>query len=101
MRKADIVSIIADKTGLPKVDVLICMETLFTEIKDQLTQGENIYIRGFGSFITKKRAAKVGRIVKRNIAVNIPEHYIPSFKPVKEFVNDVKTNYKGDIKTVE
>ena len=55
-----------------------------------MSQGENIYIRGFGSFITKKRAAKIGRNIKKNIAVDIPEHYIPAFKPAKEFVHEVK-----------
>jgi hypothetical protein len=55
-----------------------------------LIGGENIYIRGFGSFITKKRAAKIGRNIKKNIAVEIPEHYIPAFKPAKEFVQEVK-----------
>jgi DNA-binding protein HU-beta len=77
MRKADIVSIIAEKTGIPKVDVLVTLETLFQEVKGQLSSGENIYIRGFGSFITKKRAAKIGRNIKKNTAVHIPEHYIP------------------------
>lgn len=94
MRKADIVTIIAEKTGIPKVDVLVTIETLFQEIKGQLASGENIYIRGFGSFITKKRAAKIGRNIKRNTAVQIPEHYIPAFKPSKEFVTEVKTKYK-------
>ena len=94
MRKADIVSIIADKTGIPKVDVLVTIETLFQEIKTQLSAGENLYVRGFGSFITKKRAAKIGRNIKRNIAVQIPEHYIPAFKPSKEFMAEVKTNFK-------
>jgi DNA-binding protein HU-beta len=94
MRKADIVNIIADKTGIPKVDVLVTIETLFKEIKGQLSSGENIYVRGFGSFITKKRAAKIGRNIKRNVAVHIPEHYIPAFKPSKEFMAEVKTNFK-------
>ena len=90
MRKADLVNLIADKTGIPKVDVLVTLETMFKEVKDTLSQGENIYIRGFGSFITKKRAAKIGRNIKKNIAVHIPEHYIPAFKPAKEFVAEVK-----------
>jgi DNA-binding protein HU-beta len=94
MRKADIVNIIAEKTGIPKVDVLVTIETLFKEIKEQVSNGENIYVRGFGSFITKKRAAKIGRNIKRNVAVHIPEHYIPSFKPSKEFMAEVKTKYK-------
>ena len=94
MRKVDIVNIIADKTGIPKVDVLVTLETLFQEIKTQLTSGENLYVRGFGSFITKRRAAKIGRNIKKNTAVNIPAHYIPAFKPSKEFIEEVKTKYK-------
>lgn len=96
MRKADIVNIIADKTGIPKVDVLVTLESLFEEVKTQMANGENIYIRGFGSFINKKRAAKIGRNIKRNVIVQIPEHYVPAFKPSKEFVAEVKTKYKGE-----
>ena len=90
MRKADLVNQISEKTGIPKVDVLMTLETAFREIKDSLSKGENIYIRGFGSFITKKRAAKIGRNIKKNVAVHIPEHFTPAFKPAKEFVADVK-----------
>ncbi len=90
MRKSDLINNISDKTGIPKVDVLVTVETLLKEIKENLAKGENIYVRGFGSFITKKRAAKIGRNIKKNVAVNIPEHYIPAFKPSKEFVNEVK-----------
>jgi len=90
MRKADLISEISEKTGIPKVDVMVTLETMFKEIKKTLIEGENIYIRGFGSFITKKRAAKVGRNIKKNIAVEIPAHYIPAFKPAKEFVQEVK-----------
>ncbi|MEO5888736.1 MAG: HU family DNA-binding protein [Ferruginibacter sp.] len=91
MRKADLISEISDKTGIPKVDVMFTLETMFKEIKQSLIAGENIYIRGFGSFITKKRAAKIGRNIKKNVAVEIPEHYIPAFKPAKEFVQEVKS----------
>ncbi len=91
MRKIDLVNKIADKTGIPKVDVLLTVESMIAEIKENIIKGENIYIRGFGSFITKKRAAKIGRNIKRNIAVEIPEHFIPAFKPSKEFVQEVKT----------
>ena len=90
MRKADLVNQISEKTGIPKVDVLMTLETAFREIKESLSKGENIYIRGFGSFITKKRAAKIGRNIKKNVAVDIPEHFIPAFKPAKEFVQEVK-----------
>lgn len=95
MRKADLISEISEKTGIPKVDVMVTLETMFKEIKSSLIAGENIYIRGFGSFITKKRAAKIGRNIKKNIAVEIPEHFIPAFKPAKEFVQEVK-NKKMD-----
>lgn len=90
MRKADLISRISEKTGISKVDVLVTLETMFKEIKQTLGEGENIYIRGFGSFITKKRAAKIGRNIKKNVAVKIPEHYIPAFKPAREFVEEIK-----------
>ncbi len=99
MRKADLISEISDKTGIPKVDVMVTLETMFKEIKQSLIAGENIYIRGFGSFITKKRAAKIGRNIKKNVAVNIPEHYIPSFKPAKEFIQEVKNKNLPPCKT--
>ena len=97
MRKADLINRIAEKTNIPKVDVLVTLETMFKEIKSTLSQGENIYVRGFGSFITKKRAAKIGRNSKRNTAVQIPAHFIPAFKPAKEFMQEVK---KLEIDTV-
>ena len=92
MRKAELVNIISEKTGVPKVDVLVSMETFFNEIKDTLASGENVYIRGFGSFIIKKRAKKIGRHIKKNVSLEIPEHYIPAFKPAKIFVDQVKSS---------
>ncbi len=92
MRKADLITQISEKTGIPKVDVLVTLETMFKEIKKSLSAGENIYIRGFGSFIIKKRAAKIGRNIKKNIAVEIPEHFIPAFKPAKEFMLEIKSS---------
>ena len=92
MRKADLVNTIADKTGVPKVDVLVSLEEFFKEVKESLSSGENVYIRGFGSFVIKKRAKKIGRHIKKNVAIEIPEHYIPSFKPAKVFVDQVKDN---------
>ncbi len=97
MRKQDLINQIADKTGIPKVDVLVTLETMFKEVKENLTNGESIYIRGFGSFYPKKRAAKIGRNIKKNIAVNIPEHFIPAFKPAKEFIAEVKANCKEQV----
>lgn len=104
MRKADVVAAISEKTGIPKVDVLVTLESFFKEVKENLANSEPVYIRGFGSFIVKKRAAKIGRNIKRNVAVEIPEHFIPAFKPAKEFVSLVKENAqvatadKGDSK---
>ncbi|MBP7821968.1 MAG: integration host factor subunit beta [Saprospiraceae bacterium] len=92
MRKADLVAMIADKTSVPKVDVLVALETFFKEVKGSLANGENVYIRGFGSFVIKKRAKKIGRHIKRNESIEIPEHFIPSFKPAKVFVEQVKDN---------
>lgn len=90
MRKSDLVNTISDKTGVPKVDVLVALESFFNEVKDTLSAGENVYIRGFGSFIIKKRAKKIGRHIKKNKSLVIPEHYIPSFKPAKIFMDQVK-----------
>lgn len=90
MRKSDLVSRISEKTDIPKVDVLVTLEAFFTELKESLAKKENVYIRGFGSFIAKKRAKKIGRNIKQNTAIEIPAHYIPAFKPAKAFVSRVK-----------
>src|SRR4249919_2458746 len=95
MRKADLINQISEKTDIHKVDVMVTLETMFKEVKKSLSEGENIYVRGFGSFITKKRSAKIGRNIKKNIAVEIPEHFIPAFKPAKEFVQEVKSKKLG------
>ena len=92
MRKADLVNAISEKTGVAKVDVLVSLEALFKEIKTTLQSGENVYVRGFGSFIIKKRAKKIGRHIKKKKAIEIPEHFIPAFKPAKIFVEQVKKN---------
>ena len=92
MRKADLVNAISEKTGVAKVDVLVALETFFKEVKGSLAAGENVYIRGFGSFVIKKRTKKIGRHIKLKAAIEIPEHFIPSFKPAKVFVDQVKNN---------
>jgi DNA-binding protein HU-beta len=91
MRKADIVNIIAEKTNVEKVDVLVTLETFFQEVKNTMASGENVYVRGFGSFVIKRRAKKVGRHIKNNKSLEIPEHFIPSFKPAKVFMEEVKS----------
>lgn len=94
MRKADLVNKISDKTGVPKVDTLVIIESMLKEIKDSLREGENVYLRGFGSFIIKTRAKKIGRNIKKNTAIVIPAHNIPAFKPAKVFVESVKKGNK-------
>ncbi|MFL2563845.1 MAG: HU family DNA-binding protein [Flavobacteriales bacterium] len=91
MTKADIVAEIAEKTGLEKVDVQTTVEAFMKEVKESLEAGENVYLRGFGSFIIKERAKKTGRNISKNTTIIIPAHNIPSFKPAKVFVNGVKT----------
>ena len=91
MTKAEIVANISDKLGIEKVDVQLTVESLMQEIIDSLENGENVYLRGFGSFIVKTRAEKTGRNISKNIAVKIPAHNIPAFKPAKIFAKAVKT----------
>jgi DNA-binding protein HU-beta len=92
--KADVIAEIADKTGIDKADVSSTLESFFTVVKDNLADGEPIYVRGFGSFVNKKRAKKVARNISKNTSIVIDEHFIPSFKPAKIFVEQVKTNAK-------
>jgi DNA-binding protein HU-beta len=94
MTKADIVSNISEQLGIDKVDVQVTVEKFMLEIKNSLESGENVYLRGFGSFIIKTRAEKTGRNISKNVAVKIPAHNIPAFKPAKVFVNGVKTKVK-------
>jgi DNA-binding protein HU-beta len=90
MTKAEIVAEIANKTGIEKVAVQSTVEALMESLKGSLAKGENVYLRGFGSFIVKKRAQKTGRNISKNTTIIIPAHNIPAFKPAKVFVNQVK-----------
>ena len=94
MTKADVISSIADQTGVDKTNVQDTLEAFFSVVKDSLAKGENIYVRGFGSFVNKKRAKKVARNISKNTAIVIEEHYVPSFKPAKVFVEQVKGTVK-------
>ncbi|HVA99577.1 MAG TPA: HU family DNA-binding protein [Bacteroidia bacterium] len=94
MTKADIIAEIAQKTGVEKVAVQVTVETFMKSVKNSLTKGDNVYLRGFGSFIVKKRAEKTGRNISKNTAVIIPAHNIPAFKPAKTFTDKVKKNVK-------
>ena len=91
MTKADIVSNISDQLGIDRADVQATVEKFMKEIKGSLEKGENVYLRGFGSFIIKTRAEKTGRNISKNIAIKIPAHNIPAFKPAKIFVKGVKS----------
>jgi DNA-binding protein HU-beta len=88
--KADIIAEIADKTGIEKDDVAKTIEAFFTSIKNNMAEGHNVYVRGFGSFINKRRAEKIGRNIAKKMPITIKEHYVPSFKPAKTFVDKIK-----------
>ncbi len=94
MTKADIVNEISKNTGIEKVTVQKTIEAFMETVKDSLANNDNVYLRGFGSFIVKKRAKKTARNISKNTTIIIPEHYIPAFKPSKAFVNKVKTYVK-------
>lgn len=94
MTKAEIVAEIANKTGIEKVAVQATVEAFMDAVKNSMTKGENVYLRGFGSFTIKRRAEKTGRNISKNTTIIIPAHNIPSFKPAKTFVNEVKSSVK-------
>lgn len=94
MTKAEIIAEISSKTGIEKVDVQEAVEAFFKVVKNSMVGGENVYVRGFGSFIVKKRAEKTARNISKNTAIIIPEHFVPSFKPAKTFVEKVKNSNK-------
>ena len=91
MTKADLISEITEKTGVEKIAVQATVESLMTSIIDAMESGENVYLRGFGSFVIKKRAEKTGRDISKNTTIIIPEHFVPTFKPAKTFVERVKS----------
>ena len=92
MTKADLVAKISERLGIEKGDVQATVETFMQEVKTSLEGGNNVYLRGFGSFIVKTRAEKTGRNISKNTTIKIPAHNIPAFKPAKVFVEGVKTN---------
>ncbi len=92
MTKADIVNEISKGTGIEKVTVQKTVEAFMQTVRTSLENNKNVYLRGFGSFIVKKRAQKTARNISKNTTIIIPEHNIPAFKPSKSFVNKVKNN---------
>jgi DNA-binding protein HU-beta len=89
MTKADIVSEISKSTGIDKNTVLSTVEAFMDVVKNSLSNGDNVYLRGFGSFVIKTRAQKTARNISKNTTIIIPEHDIPSFKPAKVFLSSV------------
>lgn len=96
MTKAEIVADISEETGLERSEALRAVEAFMHSIKRSLSDGQNVYLRGFGSFIVKRRAQKTGRNISKKTTVIIPAHNIPSFKPAKVFVEEVKNNVAAD-----
>ncbi len=94
MTKADIVAEISSRTGIEKVTAQSAVETFMDVVKNALESGENVYLRGFGSFIVKHRKQKTGRNISKKVSIVIPAHNIPSFKPAKTFVDGVKRGKK-------
>lgn len=92
MTKADIVNEISKNTGIEKLIVQKTIESFMDIIKDSLSEGDNVYLRGFGSFVVKTRATKTARDISKNVTITIPAHKIPSFKPSKTFSSIVKDN---------
>jgi DNA-binding protein HU-beta len=92
--KAEVITKISDKTGISKDDVTQTVEAFFKVVKESMADGDNIYVRGFGSFINKKRARKIARNISKNTAIVIEAHYIPAFKPSKVFIEKIKSSKK-------
>lgn len=95
MTKADIVNEISEKTGIEKMAVQATVEAFMKTIRNSMVDGRNVYLRGFGTFVVKKRAEKIGRNISKNTTVVIPAHYIPAFKASKTFSERVKRNVKN------
>jgi DNA-binding protein HU-beta len=92
--KAEVITKISEKTGIQKDDVTQTIEAFFKVVKDSMAEGDNIYVRGFGSFVNKKRAKKIARNISKNTAIVIEEHFVPSFKPSKVFIEKIKNSKK-------
>lgn len=90
MTKADIVARIAQQTGVEKAVAMTVVEAFMETVKDSMIAGDEVFLRGFGSFIIKKRAKKVARNISKNTTIVIPAHSVPAFKPAKTFLEAVK-----------
>lgn len=91
MTKAELITAIAIETGYDKTSIARIVESMMDNVKKSVAEGENVYLRGFGSFISKIRAQKVARDISRKMTIDVPAHRIPAFKASVEFANQVKT----------
>ena len=94
MTKADVIAQISKETSIEKAEVTNIVESFMQVVKTSMTDGNDIFIRGFGTFVNKKKAQKIGRVITRNTPVVIPERYVPTFKPCKEFKEQIKASKK-------
>ena len=92
MKKIEIIKNITEKSDIKKQDITYVIESFMTEIKDSLIKGENIYLRGFGSFVVKERKEKKARLIRKKETITVPAHKIPTFKVCKSFKNEVSKN---------
>ncbi len=90
MTKADIIAEVSAATGMSKKEVTAVVEAFMDSVKSNLIKKENIYLRGFGSFIIKHRAAKTARNISKNTTITIAAHDLPSFKPAKSLIDEMK-----------
>mgnify|MGYP005757108203 CR=1 FL=1 len=97
MTKAGVIAEIAKKTGLSRADARLAVEALTQSIKGVVARGDKVHLRGFGSFLTQKRARKIARNISQNTALIVEEHYVPSFKPAKAFSKKVKESMNNSI----
>jgi DNA-binding protein HU-beta len=95
MTKADIVSAISRSTGMDRASVLASVEGFMDEVMNAMNNGENVYLRGFGSFVVKKRAAKAARHIKNETTILIPERFVPTFKPSQYFAENLRNNLES------
>jgi DNA-binding protein HU-beta len=98
MTKADIVNAISKSTGIDRVSVLASVEGFMEEVMSSMNSGENVYLRGFGSFVVKKRAAKAARHIKNETTIIIPERFVPTFKPSQYFCEKLRNNLEDKLK---
>ena len=91
MTKQDLISSVSKNTGIEKIAVEKTIAALMETVRVSMTKNKNIYLRGFGTFLVKKRANKTARNISKNTTVIIPEHFVPTFKPAKEFVDKIKS----------